>query len=95
MTDEDLISRLRVLRRTSLTFQTELRYRRVDVPLLAAIDEQMERGIATEPRCAHLRAAVDVLRESLITPRAELWGDAVRACDKLLDAIEGVLVHMR
>lgn len=95
MTDQDLTNRLRLLRRTVVTFQTELRHHRVDEQLVSAIDEQMERGIATEKRCAHLRVAVDALRESMITPRAELWSDTVRACDKLLDAIEAVLVRLR
>lgn len=95
MTDQDLTNRLRLLRRTVLTFQTELRYHRVDEQLVSAIDEQMERGIATEGRCRHLCETVDALRESMITPRTELWADTVRACDKLLDAIEAVLVRLR
>ncbi len=51
----------------------------------------MEDGIATEPRCTGLRAPVDALRESTLSPRAELFGDTIRACEKLSDAIDEVL----
>jgi len=91
MNDLDLARRLRVLRRTVLMLQTELRHDRVDDALIAEIDQQMEHGIATEPRCTHLPAAVDALRESAMHPRAELLPDTIRACEKLKDAIEGVV----
>lgn len=91
MNDLDLARRLRVLRRTVLMLQTELRHGRMDEGLLTDIDEQMERGIASEPRCATLVANVDSMRESTLTPRAELLGDTVRACEKLRDGIDEVL----
>lgn len=94
MTDLDLSRALRVLRRTVLMLQTELRQGRIDQRLITDIDVQMERGIAGDPRCADLVKKVDALRESTLTPRAELYGDAVRACEKLNDAIEGVLSAM-
>ena len=34
-------------------------------------------------------------RESTLTPRPELLRDAIRACDKLKDAIEGVVSALR
>mgnify|MGYP001291957806 CR=1 FL=1 len=37
------------------------------------------------------KAAVDALRESAMHPRAELFPDTIRACEKLKDAIEGVV----
>lgn len=70
---------------------TELRHQHVDAGLLAAVEAQMEEGIASEPRCADLPGWVDVLRESTLTPRAELYADTVRACEKLNDAILNVL----
>lgn len=91
MTDLDLIRRLRTLNRTVLMLETELRHGRVDEELLDDIDQQMERGIALDPRCTGLREAVDALRESTMTPRAELLGDTVRSCEKLRDSIEEVL----
>ena len=48
-------------------------------------------GIAGVPRCAPVREAVDALRESTMTPRAELISDTIRGCDKLVDVIDGVL----
>ena len=91
MNDLDLARRLRVLRRTVLMLQTELRHDHVDEALIAEIDQQMEQGIATEPRCMHLPSVVDALRESAMHPRAELFPDTIRACEKLKDAIEGVV----
>jgi hypothetical protein len=63
----------------------------LDDALITDVDAQMERGIASEPRCATLVANVDTLRESTLTPRAELLGDTVRACEKLRDAIDEVV----
>jgi len=91
MNDLDLSRRLRVLRRTVLMLQTELRHDHVDEALLAEIESQMEHGIATEPRCVGLRAPVDTLRENLLNPRPELFNDTIRACEKLKDAIEEVV----
>lgn len=91
MTDQDLARSLRTLSRTVLMLETELRHGRLDTELLDGIDQQMERGIAADPRCGRLRERVDALRESTMTPRAELLADTVRACEKLRDAIDAVL----
>jgi len=91
MTDQELSRALRVLRRTVMILETELRHGRLDDALITDVDAQMERGIASEPRCATLVANVDILRESTLTPRAELLGDTVRACEKLRDAIDEVV----
>ena len=93
MNDLDLARRLRALRRCVLMLETELRHGRVDEGLLAEIDLQMERGIASDPRCAELPGRVDALRESTITPRPELHSDTIRACARLADAIEAVLAR--
>lgn len=90
MTDLDLARRLRVLRRTVLMLQTELRHEHMDEALIAEIDQQMERGIATEPRCAALASAVDALRESALGTGPERFGDTIRACEKLKNAVEDV-----
>ncbi|MCB9170255.1 MAG: hypothetical protein H6597_04535 [Flavobacteriales bacterium] len=87
----DLSRRLKVLRRTVEMLQTELRHGHMDDELVRRIDTQLEDGIATDPRSAGLRTQVDALRESTLTPRPELLRDAIRACDKLKDAIEGVV----
>jgi hypothetical protein len=94
MTDLQLARALKRLRRTVLMLQTELRHGRVDDELLGEIDAQVEQGIGMEPRSARLREHVDVLRESLLTPRPELHGDAIRACEKLNDAIEAVVSRL-
>lgn len=94
MTDLALARALRTLRRTVLMLQTELRHGRIDEALIADIDAQMERGIASEPRCADLVRQVDALRESTLTPRAELLMDTVRACEKLKDGIEEVVSRL-
>lgn len=91
MTDQELSRALRGLKRTVLMLQTELRQERVDQGLVEEIDQQLERGIATDARCAGLRAHVDALREDIMTPRSELFRDAIRACDRLNDAVERVL----
>lgn len=91
MTDLDLARRLRVLRRTVLMLQTELRHEHMDEALIAEIEKNMEHGIATEPRCAKLPAAVDALRESAMNPRPELFADTIRNCERLKDAIEEVM----
>lgn len=79
MNNLDLARALRTLRRTVLMLQTELRHGRTDEALIADIDAQMERGIASDQRCADLVKRVDELRESTLTPRAELLMDTVRA----------------
>jgi hypothetical protein len=71
--------------------QTELRHEHMDEALIADIDRQMEHGIATEPRCTKLPAAVDALRESALSTGPERFGDTIRACEKLNDAIEDVV----
>jgi hypothetical protein len=91
MNDLDLARRLRVLRRTVLMLQTELRHEHMDEPLIAEIDQQMEHGIATEPRCAQLPAAVDAVRESALGMGEKRFDDTIRACEKLKDAIEEVV----
>jgi hypothetical protein len=92
--DLDLARRLKTLRRTVLMLETELRHGHLDEQLLADVDQQMERGIAMEPRCSRLRDHVDALRESTLTPRAELLGDTIRACEKLKDSIEEVVSRL-
>lgn len=94
MTDLALARALRSLRRTVLMLQTELRHGRIDESLIADVDAQMERGIASDPRCIELVKRVDDLRESTLTPRAELLMDTVRACEKLKDAIEEVVSRL-
>lgn len=91
MTPIELARRLRALSRTVLMLQTELRHGRLDERLIADIEGQMERGIGLDARCAGLPLLVDALRESTLTPRPELLGDTIRACEKLRDGIEGVL----
>ena len=94
MKDQDLIHRLRLLRRTVDTLETDLRRHHLSERLLDEVDSQMENGIAAEARCAGLGKLVDALRESVLTPREQLYQDAVRACWKLKDAIEGVVSGM-
>lgn len=94
MTDLALARALRALRRTVLMIQTELRHGRIDEALIADVDAQMERGIASDPRCIELVKRVDDLRESILTPRAELLSDTVRTCEKLKDAIEEVVSRL-
>ncbi|MBL7964668.1 MAG: hypothetical protein JNM31_12595 [Flavobacteriales bacterium] len=91
MNEVELSRALRALRRTVGMLRTELRHGRLDDELMARIDTLLEDGIGTDVRSAELRGFVDALRESTLTPRAELVADTVRACDKLSDAIEGVL----
>jgi hypothetical protein len=86
-----LARRLKTLRRTVEMLRTELRHGHLDEELITSIDAQLEDGIGTDPRSAELRAFVDALRENTLTPRAELLADTIRACDKLGDAIEGVM----
>lgn len=90
MSDLELMRSLRTLRRTVLMLQTELRNDHVDEGLIADIDQQLANGIATDARCEGLRACVDALRESTLTPRAALYRDTIRACVELTDAIEEV-----
>ena len=94
MTDIELSRARRQLRRTVDMLQTELRHGRVDDGLVADIEVHMERGISTDHRCAQLRTFVDAIRESTMTPRKELLGDTIRACEKLKDAIEGVIASL-
>lgn len=89
-----LARRLERLRRTVMMLRTELRHGHLDEELIASIDHQLEDGIGGDPRSAGLRAFVDALRESTLSPRAELLADTVRACDKLGDASEGVVVKL-
>jgi hypothetical protein len=94
MNAKDLARRLKTLRRTVLMLETELRQGRMDKELLAAIEQQLEDGIASEPRSMVLRSFVDALRENTLTPRAELLADTIRASAKLGDAIQGVLDNL-
>lgn len=94
MTDLDLARRLRQLRRTVHMLENELRHEHVDEGLLDGIEQQMENGIATEPRCKDLIVPVDALRESTLTPRSELFRDTIRACEKLKDVIEGIVSRL-
>lgn len=94
MTDLELARALRTLRRTVQMLRTELREGHLDEGLITEIDGQMEDGIGGDPRSAVLRMFVDALRENTLTPRGELYADTIRACDKLSDAIEGVLARL-
>lgn len=94
MTDLELSRALRTLRRTVEMLRTELRHGHLDEELIAAIDAQLEDGLASDPRSAVLRGAVDALRENTLTPRGEMYADTIRACDKLSDAIEGVTAKL-
>lgn len=91
MNAKDLARRLKTLRRTVEMLRAELRQGHLDEELITSIDAQLEDGIGTDPRSAELRGFVDALRESMLTPRAELLADTIRACDKLGDAIVGVV----
>ncbi len=91
MNDLDLARRLNRLRRTVLMLETDLRNEYLNKDLLAQIDSQLELGIATEPRSAALRDLVDELRESSLARSEKMYADAIRACEKLKDAIEGVV----
>lgn len=91
MDDLDLARRLRVLRRTVLMLQTELQHTHMDDGLIADIDRQLEHGLATEPRCAALPTAVDNLRENALGTGPERFADTIRCCQKLTDAIEGIV----
>lgn len=91
MKDLDLSRRLHRLHRSVILLQTELRRTHLDVELLEDIEQQMDHGISTTPRSAGLSALVDALRESILTPRPELFRDAAQACAQLKDAIELVL----
>lgn len=95
MEDADLVRRLRRLRRTVDMLQTDLRCGRLNDSLLAEIESHMEQGISLEPRCGHVRARVDALREGTFTPRPELLADTIRAGDNLKDAIEALVSGMR
>ena len=94
MTDLELSRALRTLRRTVQMLETELRHGRLDEGLLGDIELQLERGIASDTRCTVLVSGVDSLRENTLTPRPELLSDTIRACEKLKDAIEGVLARL-
>lgn len=94
MKDIDLARRLHRLRRSVIMLQTEFRRDHLDVELLAEIEKQMDHGIGTESSCAGLSPLVDALRESTLTPRAELHRDSARACEKLKDAIEVVIASL-
>lgn len=94
MNDLELARTLRRLRRTVMMLEGDLRHQHMNTALITDIDEQMERGIASEPRCAGLRAPVDALRENTLTPRPELFGDTIRACEELQDAIDEVLSRL-
>lgn len=91
MNDLELFRALRTLHRSVLMLETALRHGHPDEELINSIDQQMERGIGADPRCGDLPPLVDVLRESTFTPRPELLGDTIRACEKLRDAIDKVL----
>ncbi len=94
MTDIELARRLRTLRRTVLMLQTELRHGHVDEGLIAEIDQQLDHGLGVDSRCERLPAAVDALRENTMTPRAELHGDTIRACERLKDEIEAIISRL-
>jgi hypothetical protein len=94
MHELELARRLKILKRSVLMLETELRHEHLDDELLDGIDRQLEEGIAADERSAVLRDHVDKLRESVMTPRTELYRDAVRSCEKLKDQIEAVLARL-
>ena len=94
MTGSDLTRRLHRLRRSVVMLQTEFRREHLDMELIAEIEKQMDHGISTDPVCAGLSTLVDSLRESTLTPRAELFRDAARSCEQLKDAIEEVIARL-
>lgn len=91
MNDLELARRLRRLRRTVLMLETELRNGTLDEELLSDVDLQLEQGIATDPRSTYLRELVDALRESTLTASSDHYRNAIRACEKLKDAMEEVV----
>lgn len=91
MKNLDLARRLHRLRRSVIMLQADYRREYMDVELLAKIEQQMDHGISTDPRCAGLSGRVDALRESILTPRPELFRDAARSCEQLKEAIEVIL----
>jgi hypothetical protein len=91
MTDRELARQLRQLSRIALMLASELRHGHLDEELIEEIDRRMEQGIAADPRGAALRPVVDALRESTMTPRPELMGDTIRACERLRDAIDALV----
>lgn len=91
MNATDLSRRLKQLRRAVIMLQTEFRSDQLDEGLLTEIEQQMDHGIATDPRCIVLVALVDALRESTLTPRKEMFRDSARACEQLKDGIEQVI----
>ncbi len=91
MKEIDLARRLHRLRRSVIMLQTELRLDHLDVELIAEIEQQMDHGISTDPRSANLSVLVDALRESILTPRRELFRDATRAGEQLKEGIEVIL----
>ena len=95
MNDQDLVRRLRRSKRTVDMLGTDLQREHLNGKLLADIDDQMENGITSDPRCSGLRERVDALRESTLTPRPELFRDTIRLCEKLKDAMEEVVNRIR
>ncbi len=91
MNDLDLTRRLKILRRSVLMLETELRNDHMDNDLLADIDRQMEEGLAAEPRTAFLRERVDALRENVMGSGSHRFRDAIRSTAELRDAIEEVM----
>ena len=94
MDDLELVRRLRRLRRTVIMLETELRQGYLDEELLSDVDLQLEQGIAPDPRSAHLRELVDALRESTLTTSPDHYRNAIRACEKLKDAMEEVVAAL-
>ncbi|MCB0770398.1 MAG: hypothetical protein KDC00_08335 [Flavobacteriales bacterium] len=95
MGERSLVRELERLRRSVVMLQTEFRREHMDEGLIAEIEQQMDHGIAIDARCSGLVALVDALRETTLTPRAELHRDAARACERLKDAIEEVVSGVR
>lgn len=62
-----------------------------DITTANACIKGNERIIAWDARCTALVHGVGGLRESLLTPRPWILTDTVRACDRLSDAIEGII----
>lgn len=94
MEAEQRVRQLRQLKRMMEMLDTEFSHRRVDHGLLADIDRMLENGLSREPRLRDLKDRLDALRESTLSPRAELHADGVRDCRRIKVAIEHLLAEV-
>jgi hypothetical protein len=54
----------------------------MDDTVVADIDQQLEHGIGTEPRCAHVPQAVDAIRESALSMGPKRSAYTIRSSEK-------------